>query len=227
MNKSIKIIFLIISTFLFPMSIDADCIDDYEAIKDEFKVTYKYNKDTDDFTISLANPDYTKYGYGFIDEYDYTGYMDNGALVKTVSNYKEDTYFYLIVGRNENCNGMIFKQEEKKLYKYNEYSDNPLCDGFEDFVLCQKEYDKEIDEETFKSRLETYKKTKEENNNNYQNKNENSEINNETAKNIWKNIIDYIKENLIVVIIVIVFIIIAIISIALTIKSVIKSRRLE
>ena len=99
---------------------------------------------------------------------------------------------------------------------YNKLSEDPLCEGNEDFVLCNPSYDKEIDYDTFVSRLNTYKKNK--------GNNPSSSSNSVKEENA---IITYIKNNLVSIITITIFIILVIITIILTAKSIKKSRRLE
>ena len=120
----------------------------------------------------------------------------------------------------ETCDDVL-KTTILKLPKYNKYSEDPLCEGIEEFDLCNSTYDKEIDYDTFVSRVETYKRTK--------NKNENINNDNDTGNNnkLLNNMKTYIEENLIQIIIVTVFIILVVITTIITAKSIRKSRRLE
>ena len=98
-----------------------------------------------------------------------------------------------------------------------------MCEGIEEFVLCQPTYDKEIDYDTFVSRVNTYKKTKQEKVvDEPQKETENKKIN-----VIINNILKFIQDNLFTITIITVFAIAIIVTIILTAKKIKKSRRLE
>ena len=132
--------------------------------------------------------------------------------------FEPGTYRIDIVGKKQACDD-ILKTINLKLIKYNPYSEDPLCKGIEEFVLCQPTYEKELDYDTFVSRVNTYKKTK-------QNKIDKEQNNQKENTNLDK-IKSYIKENLVQIIIIIIFIILVIISTIIWINSIKKSRRLE
>lgn len=234
MNKLKITLLTLLLLIILPITVKADCQSDFKAIEDQFKVTYEYNKDTDDFTITLVSPDYEKYEFGFkpghLNKYKYTYSITNKTITRKLAGYKEDTYYYLIVGADgSQCDRTMFKNEEIRLKKEtvitkNKYSDSPLCEGNEDFVLCQKDYDKEIDEQTFESRLKTYKESKE---NDTTPKIEQEKDDNKEKKSIFSNIIIFFKENLVYSIVIIAFAIIIITTIVVSIKFAVKSRRLE
>lgn len=192
-------------------------INEFIKIKDEYKITYEFDKDTKTYTLNLirANPDM----------YDYIIYL-KGNLTCNDINEKETeclyfspgTYRIEIVGQTNTCSDTL-KELTLELPKYNEYSEDPLCEGIEEFVLCQSTYDKEIDYDTFVSRVNTYKRTKQE---------KESELNEENNQNEFvSKVTTYIKENLLKIIIIIVFIILISITSIITYKSIRKSRRLE
>ena len=154
--------------------------------------------------------------------------VDIGISLKCTG---EDFYGYqefVIFGKSSTCNDEL-KREEIDIPKqiYNKYSDNKLCEGTEEFVLCQKNYETDITEDEFISRIETYKKTQEKNQNNENIQDEeNNEIKEETTK-IKNTLINFIQNNLKLIIITLIFIVLVIITIILSIKSIKKSRRLE
>ena len=231
-----KIILIFIGFMIFPFIVFADCASDFKAIEQEFKVYYKYNKDTDDFDITFVNPDKTKYTFGYHDRDEigkFTISIQNNKEKLLLKNYKGSKYEYNFVAISGNCKNNVANSGTIELKKYNPYSDSELCKGHEEFVLCQREYDKAIDEETFKSRLESYVNSKNEsaassnvvNNNNNNNNNDKKTIDNNS--NFISKILNYIQEHIITVIIIIVVTIALIISIIAYVKKIIKSRRLE
>lgn len=227
MNKLKILLYTFLLLIILPITAKADCRSDFNKIEDKFKVTYEYNKDTDDFTLTFVNPDREKYAFFFesLEDAKNAKVTLNGqTLTFTLEHLKKEKYNYGIDGIYEGCKTRI-KTETKMLYKYNHYANSPLCEGNEEFALCQKDYDKEIDDETFKSRLDTYVKSKEQEKT-IEDNTDNKQIESNST-NLIKNIIDYINENIIKVIVVAIFIIIIVIAIILKIKSEVKSRRLE
>ena len=218
MNKYKYLLLTIFLSFiLLPMIAYAECtneeIEHFKEVEDEYKVTYEFNMDTKDYTVTSYAP--------FPDEFDYILYIgeDTKYDAITPSEYKfynvaPGTYNVEITGMTETCN-RTFKIEKLILPEYNNYSSDPLCEGIEEFVLCQPTYGKIITYEEFVDRVNVYKKTKA---NKEQEKKENESI---------KPILNYIENNLFQIIIIIVFAIALIITIIFTVKSIRKSRRLE
>ena len=229
MPKLRKILFTLLLVTI-PFYVYADCESDkkeFERIESQFKVSYEYNANNDSFTITLYNPQYNKYSYLFYDFEAYEKDINTNGATKTIKikGYKKTEFKYWI-SKEKNCKSL--KNETITLKKPNKYANSDLCDGYEDFVLCQEDYEKEIDQETFESRLETYKQSLEkEKEIEIQEKEEKKEKEKITFSQIIDKIIDFIEENLTTIIIVIVFLIILTVSTILMVKSYIKSRRLE
>ena len=219
MKKRKKILLTIISFTIFTPKIYADCtkedINNFNKISDEYKVTYEFNKDSKLYNLIFYEPQPDKYVF-------VVNNLEKASLeFEDDNNYKyigmtPGDYEITIEGITDKCQD-VFKTINLNLPKYNEYSEDPLCEGNEEFVLCQPTYDKEIDYETFKSRLEVYKKTKQDNN----------QINKEKDNNKDNNIVDYIKNNIAEIIIITASLIILTIIIISIAKRQKKSRRLE
>ncbi|MBR7042346.1 MAG: hypothetical protein IKI04_02470, partial [Bacilli bacterium] len=107
--------------------------------------------------------------------------------------------------------------------KGNRFAYSPLCEGYEEFVLCRKDYEKELDEETFKERLEIYKKTKAEK----EAKKAEEEKKEKESSKVFNSIIEFVEENLVVIIAIAIFAIVLVIGIILFVKRYMKRRRLE
>lgn len=195
-------------------------IDEFKKIEDDYKITYEFNKDTKDYTITLHQNDSEKYLYVFDEKINTNGTIgvDNNNNI-TISKMSPGEYVFEIV-TDDNDYSCELKKIELKLLKYNIYSEDPLCNGIEEFYLCQPYYEKDIDRETFESRVNTYKKTKVEE----ENKNQEEEKEDKESKN---KLLVYIQNNLYQVIIIAIFIILTITTIIVTIIQQRKSRRLE
>jgi len=190
-------------------------INDFKKIEDEYKITYEFNLATKDYTVTLETPPEKKYDFVIFTDIN-LNCKKKDEKIDICYNMPQNNYEIRIVGNTKTCNE-ILKTFTLKLPKYNKYSEDPLCKGIEEFVLCQPTYDKEIDRETFESRVNTYKRTK--NESNLEDERQEEQIENE--------LILYIKENLLQIIIVATFIMLVIITIIIMIKSARKSRRLE
>ncbi len=218
MNKYKYIISLILSLIILPSIVYADCtkeeLEHFKEIQNKYNYTYKFDEQTKKYTISFHSEEPDKYSYGIVKTQDFECISDNEKEF-TCYNIEPGTYEIRITGMTDICSGML-KKDKIQLAKYNEYSNDPLCEGIEEFVLCQKTYDKDIDYDTFVSRVNTYKKTKKE-----------QETASSAGKEENNQILSFIADNMFKIILVIVFSIVVIISIAISIKSVKKSRRLE
>lgn len=221
MIKNKKLLSIISLSLLIPTIIYADCtkeeIDNFKKIEDEYKVTYEFDIDTKLYTLTFYSPQPDLYDFVGEDETVFSNCEILDDNTAKCSNIKPNTYNFEIVGVSTTCNG-TFKKIKTSLPKYNTYSEDPLCEGIEEFVLCQPTYDKNIDYETFVSRVNSYKK-------NHQSK----PIDNNTKEEVKEEnrIIQYIHDNSFQIIIIVIFIIMVIITIILTAKSIKKSRRLE
>ena len=216
--------YLILTTMLSLLCINktyAACtqqeINDFKKIEDEYKITYKFDKETKTYTLELQRGNYEMYDYRFY----VNGELQCSDLNKKTAKcyyFSPGTYRVDIVGNTKMCTD-ILKTINLKLIKYNKYSEDPLCEGIEEFVLCQPTYEKEIDYDTFVSRVNTYKKSKTEANN---------EEDPPKKENLYLDKIKlYIKENIIQIVIITIFVILVTISTIIGIKSIKKSRRLE
>ena len=216
---------------ILPLVVSADCESDFKTIEKEFKISYKYNSETTDFDIILVNPNYERYSYVFYksNERNDLGNADRKITEKqltiTIKHYKGTEYAYKIVALYDGCKNTFVKEGKMLLGESNPYAESQLCEGYEEFVLCQKEYDKQMDEATFKSRLEAYKESKESEKSD--NLSDDGKKTIEGIKDIFDIIVEFVEEYTIEVIIVAIFIVVLIIMITLLIIRSIKSRRLE
>ena len=179
------------------------------------KVRHNLKAKKYDVTISRTEPDIYDYALGFDND---VHCEEIGEQTAKCYNVSPGTYNIKIYGQTKSCDD-LFENTMLYLPEYNKYSEDPLCKGIEEFVLCQPTYDKEIDYDTFVSRVNTYKKTKTEE--------ENETITPKDDNGNSNRVLTYIKNNLFDVIVISAFIILMIITIILTLNSIKKSRRLE
>lgn len=216
---------LIISLFIvLPKLTYANCakeeIDYFKKVADNYKITYKYNKNTRDYAVNFYNPEPNKYEYKvYASKESFANYNYISDNETSYSNVVPDEYYIEIIGITDTCND-IMKTITINITTKNNYSNDPLCEGIEEFVLCQPNYDKDIDYETFTSRVNTYKKTKE-------TKKTNEPINEEKNSKIINKILEIIKGDTFQIAIIIALAILLVIVFILSAKSARKSRRLE
>lgn len=215
MSKKIYLLSLFSLFLLLPHTSYADCtkeeIEHFKEIEDEYKVTYEFNKDTKDYTIKFHSSEPSKYDFGIYDANN-LNCKDLNLEEYECDNVKPGEYKVGIFSLNESCD-IPMKNITLKLPKYNDFSKDELCEGIEEFVLCQETYDKDITYEEFVSRTNTYKRTKR--------KEETKE------KESEGKIKEYLENNSLQIIIALISSILVILIIILVTKSIKKSRRLE
>lgn len=194
---------------------------EFKKNEDEYTVKYEFNKTSKLYDLYLTGKQSKKYAYSISLTKELECSPTNDTTIKCI-NFPPNEYTIEITGNTSTCDDVL-KTITLKLPKYNKYSEDPLCNGIEEFVLCNPTYDKEIDYENFVSRVETYKKTKDKQEEN----NHNQEINKEEDTNYISIVKDYVEKNLLEIIIVMVFIVLVIITTIVTARSIRKSRRLE
>ena len=212
-----KILLTLISFITFTPEIYAECTNEevnaFKKISNEYKVTYEMNTESKLYNLTFYDPAPDKYTF-----------VINGATDGDFSIHDNNNYQYLglspgeytvtIEGVTNTCKDVL-KTINLSLPKYNKYTEDPLCKGIEEFVLCQSTYDKDIDYETFKQRVEVYKKTKTENNIKTDDINKNNTI------------VNYFKNNIGQISLFTISLVLVIIVITLIAKRQKKSRRLE
>lgn len=198
---------------------ELDIIQRFEEISNHYKVNYRYNTEKKSYTIILKHAPNENYSYLLYDT-DNLECEDINKTTRECHNFDVGKYEYEIYGENNKCKQTV-KVASVEIKQLNNYSDDPLCNGIEEFTLCQADNYKDIDYETFVKRANIYKKSKQETLDEEEKKQQ------EEGKITVNKISEYIRENLIQIIIITVFIILIAITCVITIKSSRKSRRLE
>ena len=217
MKKAKYIILLLTLLLLFPYTTYADCSEEIEYFKeheDEYKVTYNFYSDSNTYDIKFINPEPDRYEFGIVGDIELNCNIDNPEEIECYG-LSPGEYRTVVISTDDECS-VILKDDIIKLSGKNKYYNDPLCEGIEEFVLCQETYDKEIDYDTFSSRVETYKKTK----------TKEKTIETEPDSELTK-IVDYLKSNVLEIIVITAFIVALIVTLIITIKNIKKSRRLE
>lgn len=192
---------------------------EFEKIEDQYKITTTFNSEDKTYSMRIEEGNRNKFSYAFAIDYPYNcKYISN--TVRECDGFKNGTSIIAyMIGKTNTCIDKI-KTEEIELKKYNKYYGDPLCEGIEEFVLCQQMYDREIDRTTFEKRIKSYKESK-------QLKEEEQQKELEKENDIGNKIETYLKENLIQVTIISIFVILIVISSIVGYKIIRKNRRLE
>ena len=149
-------LFLILSLFSIDnVYADGACNNDdkkeFREYSKDFKVTYEFNLETKDYTVTTYNPKPDKYRY-IISDVPFIIAKNEIIENKTIySNIPAGKYLIKVFENEGGCLS-ILKEIEIDMPQYNIYYQDPLCEGIEEFVLCQPTYKREIDRETFEYR---------------------------------------------------------------------------
>lgn len=224
MNKFKYLSFILIVFAMNIHTVLASCtqeeINTFKRIEDDYTVKYEFDKSTKTYNLYFTAIKPKEFYYKIYAEKKLNCTVSTETSVKCID-FAPGGYEIQIVGVTDTCND-VMKKIILELPKYNKLSEDPLCEGIEEFVLCNPTYDKEIDYETFISRVNTYKK----------NHKEEVEIpieeeKEENINQIIDYIINYITNNWFDIIIISVFVILLIITIVVAYKNARKSRYLE
>ena len=222
--KKLKLLVFFFSFILLPNVIYAGCTKDeinyFKRIEDKYRVTYEFNKASMNYDVYLYTYENDLYAFNLSDYQDKINaiYEEDDYVVIQLTNIEPGTMTITIIGATDTCDSTL-KEIYLDLSKQNKYWNDPLCEGIEDFVLCQPTYDKEIDYDTFVSRVNTYKKTKQ--------REATKEEEGKKSNGVIDKVTNFLKENLFQIIISVVFVIAIVVTVILTAKSIRKSRRLE
>lgn len=187
----------------------------FKSIEDKYKVSYTFDKDTKTYKMYLSYSDPSAFLYDITGDGIDNATIDMNEENIILSNLASGNYYISIIGVSNSCTD-TFKTINLTLPQYNIYSEDPICRGIEEFVLCSPTYDKEIDYNTFIARVDAYKKQKE--------KEDNQKDDTIQEEN---KIIKYIEEYYIYVIVSVLLLVVAILLIVKIYNKARQRRRLE
>ena len=224
MKKNKYLLFILMVFAMNIHTVLASCtqeeINTFKRIEDDYTVKYEFDKSTKTYNLYFTAIKPKEFYYRIATENELKCSASAETTMKC-DGFISNDYEIQIVGVTDTCND-VMKTIVLSLPKYNKLSEDPLCEGIEEFVLCKPTYNKDIDYDTFVSRVNTYKK----------NHKEETDIPIEEEKEEGVNqiadyIIDYIVDNWFNIIIISTFLILLIITIIVTYKNARKSRYLE
>ena len=162
MNKKKYIAFPILLSLLCINNVYAACTEELEKeyikIKNQYKITTTFNSIEKNYTVRIEQPNTNKFRYmtTIIAQHECEKISDTITVCYNLEPGK--TFYAYVLGNTKDCDIML-KEEEIYLKKNNKYYGDPLCEGLEEFALCQEIYDRDIDRETFEYRINKYKES--------------------------------------------------------------------
>lgn len=164
MKKIIKICLFIIS-ILLPIRVLGACTTDdklrYSTLASNITTSYDYVENTDSVTFSITIHNVHK-ELLIKDNVNNKTYSSNNNSLNnfTITNLKDGTnYSFGVYAKASDCSYRLFNTLYINLPKYNKYYKDSLCEGLDNFSLCQRWGENgNITYDTFKTKVEEYKK---------------------------------------------------------------------
>ena len=230
MNKIFKYVFLTYLFLFIPLNnAYAECSREeynlYEKHKDEFKVEYEYNQNTDKYDLIFKNPLSDHFIMWVGDVSEELCDVSNLNEIKCPG-YSVGEYYVYIFGKAANCKTVVSSYLMK--LSFNKYYTDPVCADASEFILCSPSYDKEISYEDFIYRVNLYKETRKTEEENIVGDDDAEPIGfGEAIENTFYDIVSFVKANIFLVITSIVAVILLIVIVTSVVRKQRKRWRLE
>lgn len=164
MRKIIKLI-LFTLILILPLKVFGACtVDDkirYLSLASNITTSYDYIEANDRVTFSITIHNVHK-DLVVKDTVNNKSYSSNRNDLNnyTISNLKDGTnYSFSIYAKRGDCSYKLLNTVYVNLPRYNKYYKDPICNGLENYNLCQRWGEiGNINYETFKEKVEEYKK---------------------------------------------------------------------
>ncbi len=164
MKKVIKI-FLFIISIIMPIRILGACTTDdkirYSTLSSNITTSYDYieNNDSVSFSITIHNVHKDLLIKDNTNNKTYSSNQNDLNNYK-ITNLKDGTnYSFSVYAKSGDCSYRLFNTLYVNLPKYNKYYKDSLCEGLNDFSLCQRWGENgNITYDNFKIKIEEYKK---------------------------------------------------------------------
>ncbi len=140
MRKFLKYIVFVIAFILFMPNTKASCsytrLANLKKLASNVNITYTYeivdNKAV--FTFTVAN---IVDGIYFFDSLNEKSYTQHGEF--KLNNFEDGKkYRFFIKSSDKNCKDEVLLTKYITLPKYNQFYGDPICEGIENYTLCQK-----------------------------------------------------------------------------------------
>lgn len=133
-------------------------ISKYKSLASNISTSYDYNQKGDDVTFSITLNNLDKNLYIVDTTSNKTYWYTKDEIV--ITNYAPGSIVkYNVYANNEYCNEDLLYTIRVNLPSYNKYYNDAICNGIEDYALCQRWYGHNYDYNTFISKVENYKKS--------------------------------------------------------------------
>jgi len=142
-----KIFLIIIFLFLFPSKVIGFCSTEEKVrlnnLAKNLDFTYNYYYDKNNkikFAITITNlhPDIYIVDKEHFDSVYYDFKSKNPKEITIEDYLTGGSYSFPVYGNTDNCKHELIMTQYKTVPAYNAYSEDPLCEGIEDFDLCKK-----------------------------------------------------------------------------------------
>ena len=111
------------------------------------------------FSVTITNiPPNVYFRDSNTNKYYYYSNTNNGEI--TINGYNGQPGSYKFYSSLENCSDILLGTKYYNFPSYNRYYNNYLCEGLDDFSLCQKWADVKYDSEQFQKMVNEYKNNK-------------------------------------------------------------------
>lgn len=154
---------VVVAFFLFfPNIVKADCtVEEKIALSkmvSNVKITPIFREETENFSIIISNITPSIY---FKDMTSKMVYENTGKEVEIYNLNPNTSYRIKFLSAIKACHGEAITSTYVNLPGYNKYYKDPLCEGLEDYKICQKWVNYHYDRETFEKEVKKIEKKEE------------------------------------------------------------------
>ena len=195
-----KIKYLLLLLILIPFTVLADNCDPndklrYSKLASNIKFNYDYVEENNNVTFKIIITNLSKELYIIDNKGNKITYQKSNKGEIVLTDYSSGEYNFKIFSLDKTCKNQLISNKTIKLPDYNPYANEKICEGIEEYELCQKWKKNDLDHDQFITKVTKYKNEK--------NKIEKSE---ETEEDITNNIIVWLINHYFPILLSIIFI---------------------
>ncbi len=158
-----KLLLLVVSFFIFAPSSKAYLCDnstkvEYQEMAKNISVNYEYTESDDDvnFSIKISNIPTDFIVLDVINNKKY--YSSSNSSEILIENVSKNTSYRFDISKNEiACGSIVFYSHYINIPAYNKYYKDAICEGIEDYKLCNKWLNVTISYDEWKNKIIEYK----------------------------------------------------------------------
>ncbi len=158
MKKLFWFSIMLFLTFFLPYKVNAECSDKeiirLQNLAKNVNYSYEYNENTKKFSITFNN---LKKDIVLKDDYNNRNYNVDGEV--TFNDRYSNTYRFYIYAKDNKCINDVLTTKVIKLPVYNNYYNNSLCQGIEDYSYCNKWINNNVSYDIWYKKVTEYRKT--------------------------------------------------------------------